>query len=284
MKIAVTTASGNLGSAIVNRLKQEIGAENILGIARTPEKAKSLGVAIRKGDYNSKEEFLSALKGIDAFLIVSGMDTPDKRIPQHRNIIEAAKERGVKKIVYTSIIGSEEGNAFSPIVASNRQTEEDIRNSGLEWAIGRNGLYIEADLEYMETYKKEGGIINSAANGKCAYTSRAELAYAYYKLLTDDNLAGKTYNLFGEPVTQTQLTDAINKAFGTNLSYTSIAVEEYTKQRKDALGDFLGTVIGGIYEGIRTGKFEGKSDFQEVAQRPHQSLTEMIEDFMRFKV
>jgi len=120
MKIGVTAASGNLGSAIIKELTLEIGGDNIVGIARTPENAKALHVEIRKGDYNSKEELLLALKGIDALLIVSGMDYPDKRIVQHRNIISAAKENGVKKIVYTSIIGSPEGNAFSPIVASNR--------------------------------------------------------------------------------------------------------------------------------------------------------------------
>ena len=167
MKIGVTAASGNLGSAIIKELTLEIGGDNIVGIARTPENAKALHVEIRKGDYNSKEELLLALKGIDALLIVSGMDYPDKRIVQHRNIISAAKENGVKKIVYTSIIGSPEGNAFSPIVASNRQTEEDIKNSGLQWAIGRNGLYIEPDLEHIEIYKNEGAIINCAAVGKC---------------------------------------------------------------------------------------------------------------------
>lgn len=155
-----------------------------------------------KGDYNSKEEFLLALKGIDALLIVSGMDNPDKRIVQHRNIIEAAKENGVKKIVYTSIIGAPEGNAFSPIVASNRQTEEDVKSYGLQWAIGRNGLYLEPDLEHIEAYKSEGAIINCAANGKCSYTSRQELAVTYSKLLSEDNLLSKTYNFFGEPITQ----------------------------------------------------------------------------------
>jgi len=43
MKIAVTTASGNLGSAIINQLKNKIGSENVIGIARTPDKAKFLG-------------------------------------------------------------------------------------------------------------------------------------------------------------------------------------------------------------------------------------------------
>lgn len=280
MKIAVTAASGNLGSTIIKHLVQEIGEENVVGIARTSDKAKHLGVEIRQGDYNSKADFNIALKGIDAVLLVSGMDHPDKRIQQHRNVIDAAKENGVKKIVYTSIFGADEGNAFSPIVASNRQTEEDVRNSGLQWAIGRNGIYIEPDLEYIETYKKEGGIINCAGDGKCGYTSRQELAYAYFKLLIDNTLLGKIYNLFASPTTQQQLADAINKAYKLNLAYKSISVEEYLTERQAALGEFIGTVIGGIYEGIRTGKFNGVSDFSELTKRSHKSIDEMIKDFI----
>lgn len=283
MKIAVTTASGNLGSAIVERLKIEIGKENIVGIARTPEKAAFLDVEIRKGDYNSKADFISALKDIDTVLLVSGMDHPDKRIQQHRNIIEAAKENGVKKIVYTSIMGADKGNGFSPIVASNRQTEEDIRNSGLQWAIGRNGIYIEPDLEYIETYKKEGGIINCAGEGLCGYTSRQELAYAYAKLIIDNNLNSGTYQLFGEAITQQQLAEAINNAFDTHLIYKNISVNEYTQQRKEALGEFIGTVIGGIYEGINSGVFNGKSDFMKAAGRPHKTVMELIENFKNDK-
>lgn len=278
MKIAVTTASGNLGAAIIRRLKHEIGKNNVIGIARTPQKAAFLEVEIRKGDYNSKNDFLKALKGVDALLLVSGMDHPDKRIQQHRNVIEAAKESGVRKIVYTSIMGAAEGNAFSPIVASNRQTEEDIKNAGLDWAIGRNGIYIEPDLAYIDTYKKEGGIINSAADGKCGYTSRNELAYAYFKLLTDDLLKCGTYNLFGEPINQQQLVSAFNDAYGLNLSYTSISVKEYSTQRKAVLGDFIGSVIGGIYEGIRSGALDEPSDYLKVAGRRHKILEEMIRD------
>ncbi len=281
MKIAVTTASGNLGSAIVEHLKQEIGKENVIGIARTPEKAAFLNVEIRKGDYNNKTEFVEALKGVDAVLLVSGMDHPDKRIQQHRNVIEAAKENGVKKIVYTSIMGAEEGNAFSPVVASNRQTEEDIKNSGMDWAIGRNGIYIEPDLEYIDTYIKEGGIFNSAGEGKCGYTSRKELAFAYYKLLINDDLNGGTYNLYAESITQQELANAINNVYRTQLIYKAVSVKEYTKQRQKALGPFLGTVIGGIYEGINAGKFNAPSDFTKVTGRAHLTTEEMIQDCLR---
>ena len=56
-------------------------------------------------------------------------------------------------------------------------------NSKIDWSIGRNSLYIEPDLEYIETYKKLGAIVNSADKGKCGYTSRNELAVAYTQML-----------------------------------------------------------------------------------------------------
>ena len=57
----------------------------MIGVARTPEKASHLGVEIRKGDYNNKEDFDLALKGIDVVLLVSGMDHLNNRVRQHRN-------------------------------------------------------------------------------------------------------------------------------------------------------------------------------------------------------
>lgn len=103
------------------------------------------------------------------------MDAPDDRVQQHRNVIDAAKAGGVAKIVYTSIQGAEEGTAFSPVVRSNRQTEADIRDSGLAWAFGRNGIYIEPDVEYLDSYRVRGEIANCAGDGKCGYTTRMAL-------------------------------------------------------------------------------------------------------------
>lgn len=282
MKVAVTTASGLLGKAIIKELVNEIGADNVVGIARSPEKVRIKGIDVRKGDYNSLKDFEESLKGVDAVLIVSGNAHPDERIKQHRNIIEAAKINKVKKIVYTSINGAEEGNEFSFIVASNRKTEEDVRNSGMNWAIGRNGIYIEPDLDYLENYKKAGAIINSAGDGKCGYTSRTELAVAYTRMILD-NLSGVTFNLLGEPITQQQLADAINRQYDLNIAYKSIEPEEFIKDRQAELGEFLGTIIGGIYEGIRTGEYDGKSDFEIVTGRPHKTVDEMIQEYKESK-
>ncbi|SHI92903.1 SDR family oxidoreductase [Pseudozobellia thermophila] len=279
MKIAVTSASGQLGSAITRQLIEEIGEAHVIGIARTPKKAEHLGVEIRKGDYNNRGEFEAALKGVDKVLLVSGMDDPQKRIGQHRNVIGAAKSNGVKKIVYTSIIGDENQTAFQPIVKSNRQTEEDLRNSGLEWAIGRNGIYIEPDLEYLDHYVAAGEISNCAGDGKCAYTSRNELAQAYTQMLLGDEHNGQTYNLAGEPITQAELARLINQVYGTKLVYRPVSVAAYEQDRKAELGEFMGTIIAGIYEGILNGANDVPSDYEKAAGRPHLSPLELIENF-----
>lgn len=271
MKIAVTGASGQLGAAIARAAITLLGADNVVGLARTPANAPALGVEIRAGDYDDRGQLTSSFEGIDAVLIVSGNTKPEDRIGQHRNVIEAAKAAGVRKIVYTSVGGAESGTAFSPVVASNRQTEQDVRDSGLECSIGRNGIYIEPDVEFIETYRKEGRIRNSAGDGRCGYTTRSELAYAYARMVTQDQHNGQTYQLHGEPITQYQLAEYLNRAFGTDLVYEPVGVDAYRKERTKELGQFLGTIISGIYEGIRSGVFDIPSDFEKAAGRPHQT-------------
>lgn len=64
-----------------------------------------------------------------------------------------------------------------------------------------------------------GGITNCAGAGRCGYTTRPELAYAYTRLLTQDQHNGRTYNLHGEAITQYELAEYLNRAFGTDLTY-----------------------------------------------------------------
>ncbi len=37
----------------------------------------------------------------------------------------------------------------------------------------------DSGLDYIENYKKEGRIANCAGDGKCGYTTRGELGFAY---------------------------------------------------------------------------------------------------------
>ncbi len=279
MKIAITAVSGQLGTAIAKRTIDEFGIENIVGTTRRPEKLKSLGIKVFKADYDSEEGFLQAFQGIDSVLLISGMGDPNKRIEQHRNVINAAKEAGVRKIVYSSIIGNPGSSTFDAIVNSNRQTEKDIIDSGLNYAIGRNGLYIEPDIEYLDNYIKEGKVTNCADEGKCSYTTRYELAIAYTHLLKDDSLNETINNLVGEAITQTELVGYFNKYLKTNLVYESMTPADYLIWQQKHNGEFLGSVIAGIYQKIRNGEFVLKSDFEKIVGRKHKTIAEIFNNY-----
>ncbi len=281
MTLAVTAASGRLGGEIARALMRARSSQPVIGLARSPDKASGLGIEVRPGDYTDREQLETSLAGVDALLLVSGMAPPDERIQQHRNVIDAAIAAGVKKIGYTSIQGPEEGTSFSPIVCSNRQTEADIRASGLAWVIGRNGIYIEPDLDYIDRYKAQGEIANSAGDGKCGYTTRPELACAYASLLTGSHYNGQAYNLHGECITQAQLANFLNGAFDAQLEYRAMTVAEYRDERVAELGEFLGTVIAGIYEGIRNGAFDNASDYEAATGRPHQNWSVFFRSISR---
>ena len=90
-------------------------------------------------------------------------------------------------------------------------------------------------------------------------------------MLIQDKHNAQTYNLHGEAITQYQLAEYLNRAFGTDLIYTPVTVEEYRKERIAELGEFLGTVIAGIYQGIQEGKADNPSHYFDAAGREHES-------------
>ncbi len=271
MTIAVTTASGRLGREIIPALTQLALDVPVIGLARTPEKAADLGVEVRPGDYDKPEQLRASLTGVDTLLLVAGNAPGPERIQQHRNVITAAKEAGVTKIVFTSIEGAGDDNAVFEAAHLSRQTELDLMASGLTWIVGRNGLYIDSDVQAIDKYRASGVVSNSAGDGKCAYTTRRELAYAYARLLTETTNDGAILGLHGEPLSQVDLVGHLNATFGTQLSYEAVSVEAFRADCQAAMGQAYGSLMAGIYEDIRQGVWDKPSDFAQAAGRPHVS-------------
>lgn len=185
MRIAVTAATGQLGYEILYNLKKELGPENLVGLARRPERNRIKDLEFRKGDYTNKRQLLEAFRGIDRVILIASNDDPKKRFNQHKNVIDAAKDAGVQHIIYASIAGEDNDSAFNSIIESNRLTENYLIASGLKYTIGRNSLYIEPELNYIDTYIQNGKITNSAGPGRCSYTTRCELSKAYTKIVSE---------------------------------------------------------------------------------------------------
>src|SRR6202034_4160839 len=75
------------------------------GLARDPSRAADLaerGVEIRQGDYFDYESLLRAFGGVEKLLLISTHAFTDRNT-QHFNAIAAAKQLGVKHVLYTAI-------------------------------------------------------------------------------------------------------------------------------------------------------------------------------------
>jgi dihydroflavonol-4-reductase len=114
MKIAITGATGFIGSRVVKILRAR--GDDVVCIARTPSKATdltALGCTVVKGDILDKASLAAAFAGCDAVIHMAasyeiGLTGEKKKqagqfnLDGTRNALEAAHEAGAKKIVYTS--------------------------------------------------------------------------------------------------------------------------------------------------------------------------------------
>ena len=137
MKIAVTGASGQLGSLVLDRLSETAPANELVAIVRTPEKGAHLaarGIEIRCGDYSEIQTLAPALAGVNRLLLVSGSDLGN-RVAQHRAVIEAAKATGVELVAYTSVLRAD--TSTLPIAGEHKETEELLHGTGIPYVILR---------------------------------------------------------------------------------------------------------------------------------------------------
>lgn len=226
MKIAITGASGQLGRLIIEELRNKVPTEDLVALVRNPAKAADLGVEVREADYEQPDTLEAALIGIDTLMLISGSEV-GRRIAQHRNIIDAAKKSGVKRIVYTSLLHAD--SSPLSLAPEHVETEALLKTSGLSITLLRNGWYTENYTGSVASALTNGALLGSAGQGKISSASRVDYAAAAAVVLTSDGHEGKTYELAGDSAyTLEELAAEISHQSGKDIPYKDLAPSEYT--------------------------------------------------------
>ena len=148
--IAITGASGKLGSLVLDGLLKVVRPSQLVVIVRTPEKIAKVtarGVQVRHGDYDKPRTLGPAVAGVKRLLLVSGMDM-GKRVQQHRSVISAAKAAGIELLAYTSVLRAD--SSTLPIAEEHKgHRRSAFASSGVPYVILRNGWYIENYTERL---------------------------------------------------------------------------------------------------------------------------------------
>ncbi|MEU8816470.1 SDR family oxidoreductase [Actinoplanes sp. NPDC048796] len=222
MTIVVTGATGHLGRlAIESLLAKGVPATDIVGIGRQVEKIADLGVTVKKASYEDPESLRAAFEGADKVLFISASE-PGQRIPQHTNVVEAAKAAGVGQIVYTSAPKAD--TTDMKLAGEHAVTEKLIKDSGLPYVILRNGWYVE---NYPVDQAVEQGLVGASGDGRISLAPRADYAEAAAAVLVTDGHEGRTYELGGEALTKAELAAEISRQTGKPVTYTDLDVDKY---------------------------------------------------------
>jgi NAD(P)H dehydrogenase (quinone) len=185
--IVVTGATGQLGRAIVERLIERVPAAQVGASARDPEKAAALsarGVRVRQGSFTDAESLRRSFEGASQVLLVSSGTTAGDTLDQHRTAIEAARACGVRRIVYTSHMGSSATSEFPPM-RNHAATEDMLMDSGMAFTSLRNGFYASSALLFMGKAVETGELL-APADGPVSWTAHADLADAAVSVLTNE--------------------------------------------------------------------------------------------------
>lgn len=276
MKIGITGATGQLGQLVVEKLKALVPAADIVALVRNTEKAASLGVTAKTFDYTQPETLAPALEGIDKLLLISSSDV-GQRVPQHQNVINAAKAANVKSIAYTSLLNADQSTLS--LAPEHKETEALIKNSGIPYVLLRNGWYTENYTGNIQQVLQSETVLTAAENGKIAAATRADFAEAAAKALVQNYTDNKVFELAGdESFTMEEYAQAISEVSGKKINFQNLPVATYaTTLEEFGVPNMYATMLASIDGEVAKGQLDSQSsDLHQLLGRPTTSLKDAV--------
>lgn len=281
-KILVTGSTGQLGRGIVEHLLKREPAGSVAGLARDVEKARdlsALGADIRQGNYGDKASLLRAFAGIDTLVFISTSMFSDIMV-QHLNVVSAAKEAGVSRVIYTGIQTAKNSTfVMSQVTDMNRQTEQALADSGIATTLVRNPLYLDALSFMISPDVMTQGIRAPAGTARGALAARSDLAEATALIAAQTGHEGKVYTLSGsEAVSMADISAVLSEVAGHQLPYVQLDRAAFIAERVElGLPDFVAGFVAEWFEAFAAGEFaEVTGDLERLLGRKPLTTAEFL--------
>ena len=238
--------------------------------------AGTAGAEVAVGNYDDREGLRRAFEGAHTLFMVSASEDPD-RMRLHGNVVGAATDAGVGRVVYTSFYGAGPACTFT-FGRDHWHTEELIRGSGLRHTFLRDNLYID----FLPLMVGGDGVIRGpAGDGRVAAVARDDIADVAVAVLLDDGGGhdGRAYDMTGpEALTMAEAAEELSRAAGRTITYHAETLEEaYASRAHYGAPDW--EVAGWVttYAAIANGDLETVSgDVAAVAGHPPIGLREFL--------
>jgi NAD(P)H dehydrogenase (quinone) len=239
MKIIISGASGDLGQRVTALLLQALPATELILLTREPARLSAMaarGASVRQADFGDPQSLPAAMDGGDVLLLISTLSI-GRRTEQHGHAIAAARQAGVRHIVYTSSGGIQ---PQTPSISGQEHyaSEQLLRASGCDFTILRNSWYADVIPQLLLPAALAMGSIGfSTGAGRVAPVAKADCARAAAAVLCNvDRHRGAIYEITGpELFTVQELMALCSTASGRPIVYQALSHEE-----KQAVFDAMG--------------------------------------------
>ena len=259
--ILITGANGHLGTLTIDYLlKKNVPANTIAALVRDVKKGSDLldkGISLRTGDYTDEAALLKALEGIDTLLLISS-GTLENRTQQHINVINAAKQNGVKHIVYTSMLKASPDSKFTP-AADHYETEAYLKTAGVPFTVLRNTFYAELIPMLLGDALQTGTWYYAAGDAKANFASRVDMAEALANVIIHpDKQENKIYEIAsGNVYSFSEIAGIVSETSGTQVNYNAIPVDALKEgMRKAGVPELHIPLMASVAETIEAGELD----------------------------
>jgi uncharacterized protein YbjT (DUF2867 family) len=192
MKVLVTGATGNVGSAVVAELLKR--GKEVRALIRKPDDAHKLParVELAVGDLLDPVTVEEAMKGVDKLFLLNAV-TADE-LTQALIAFGLARKLKLKHLTYLSVFKVEQFRDV-PHFASKLAVESALREFGVPHTILRPGYYIQNDATLRDALTGPSVYPIPLGTAGIAAVDIRDIAEAAAISLTEDGHDGQTYDL-----------------------------------------------------------------------------------------
>ncbi|MDZ5472185.1 SDR family oxidoreductase [Bacillus sp. 31A1R] len=226
-RVLVTGAAGNIGLYVVRELVKK--GENVTAGVYSMEKAKeifsNMEITIVPFDFLNTDTFEEALEGVDKVFLVR---PPKLAKPKEdmKPFLNAVKEKGIKQIVFVSLMGVEK-NPFVP----HRKIEDMIMAMGIDYTFLRPSFFMQnLNTTHQEDIKLRNELYMPVGKAKTSFIDTRDIASVAAVCLTENGHLGKSYTLTGsEALDYYKVGEILSEVLNRSIHYKNPGVLEFRK-------------------------------------------------------
>ena len=277
--ILLTGATGKTGSATAKALNEK--GITFRALIRNEEKRgaiESLGGEVVIGSIENKEAVDQSMVDVETALIL--LPNSENQLSLEKQLVDSAKQAGAKRVVKMSSIEATP-DATSPIPKLHLESEEYIKQSGLNWTMIKPNFYMQNLLASAGTIKDQGKIFLPMGEGKTGMIDTTDVGKVLAKVLSEDGHESMNHEITGpEILSFNEVAEIFSKGLDKQVDYVDVPLAAY----KETLGQFLTNqwhldAVIDLFKGIADGGIEEKTDtYSELMGESPKSLSEFISE------